>query len=73
VRLGRGVPEPLYLQLAAIRRGEPTGRIPSVEPLAQQYAAAAGTAERALAVLGVLCGQRWVAFLVSVTPWRVGL
>jgi hypothetical protein len=35
VRLGRGVPEPLYLHLAAIRRGEPTGRIPSVEPLAR--------------------------------------
>ena len=58
VHLGRDMPEPLYLQLAAIlrgqiQRGELTGRIPSVKTPAQQYRAAAGTAERALAVLGV--------------------
>lgn len=48
--------EPLYLQLAAILRGqiaagEITARVPSVKTLTQQYGVAQGTAERALAVL----------------------
>jgi GntR family transcriptional regulator len=48
--------EPLYLQLAAILRGqiesgELERRIPSVKTLTQQYGVAQGTAERALAVL----------------------
>ena len=49
-------PAPLYEQLAAIirgqiERGELTGRVPSAKTLAQQYEVAAGTAERALALL----------------------
>ena len=48
--------EPLYLQLAAILRGQIQGgklarRVPSVKSLTQQYGVAQGTAERALAVL----------------------
>ena len=48
--------EPLYLQLAAILRGQiGTGqisrRVPSVKTLTEQYDVAQGTAERALAVL----------------------
>ena len=48
--------EPLYLQLAAILRGQIaagdiTSRVPSVKTLTQQYGMAQGTAERALAVL----------------------
>ena len=48
--------EPLYLQLAAILRGQIkvgklTRRIPSVKSLTQHYGVAQGTAERALAVL----------------------
>ena len=48
--------EPLYLQLAAILRGqieagEITSRVPSVKTLTEQYGIAQGTAERALAVL----------------------
>jgi GntR family transcriptional regulator len=48
--------EPLYLQLAAILRGQIASgelerRIPSVKTLTQQYGVAQGTAERALAVL----------------------
>ena len=57
MHLGRDMPEPLYRQPATIlrgqiQRGQLTGRIPSVKTLAQEYRAA-GTAERALAVLGV--------------------
>jgi len=45
--------EPLYLQLAAILRGqieagEITSRVPSVKTLTEQYGIAQGTAERAL-------------------------
>lgn len=48
--------EPLYLQLAAILRGQITSgklerRVPSVKSLTQEYGVAQGTAERALAVL----------------------
>lgn len=50
------VEEPLYLQLAAILRGQITSgelerRVPSVKSLTQEYGVAQGTAERALAVL----------------------
>jgi GntR family transcriptional regulator len=56
VSLDRDSPEALYVQLAAvlrgqIERGELTGRVPSVKSLAQQYEVAQGTAERALALL----------------------
>ena len=49
-------PAALYVQLAAvlrgqIERGELTGRVPSAKSLAQQYEIAQGTAERALALL----------------------
>jgi DNA-binding GntR family transcriptional regulator len=49
-------PEPLYLQVAAVLRGQIndgklTGRVPSVATIAQQYEVAKGTAERALAIL----------------------
>jgi GntR family transcriptional regulator len=49
-------PDALYVQLAAvlrgqIERGELTGRVPSAKSLAQQYEIAQGTAERALALL----------------------
>ena len=48
--------EPLYLQLAAILRGQITSgklasRVPSVKSLMQEHGIAQGTAERALAVL----------------------
>ena len=48
--------DPLYVQLAAIlrgqiERGELTRRVPSVKSLAQEYECAVGTAERALAIL----------------------
>ena len=48
--------EPLYLQLAAILRGqiqagEIVQRVPSVKTLTQQYGVAQGTAEKALSVL----------------------
>ena len=48
--------DPLYVQLAAIlrgqiERGELTRRVPAVKALAQQYEVAIGTAERALAIL----------------------
>jgi DNA-binding GntR family transcriptional regulator len=47
---------PLYLQLAAvlrgqIERGELSGRLPSVKSLQQQYGVAQGTAERAFRIL----------------------
>jgi GntR family transcriptional regulator len=56
VSLDRDSPEALYVQLAAvlrgqIERGELTGRVPSAKTLAQQYEVAQGTAERALALL----------------------
>ena len=48
--------DPLYVQLAAIlrgqiERGELTRRVPAVKSLAQEYEVAIGTAERALAIL----------------------
>ena len=54
--LDRDSPEALYVQLAAvlrgqIERGELTGRVPSAKSLAQRYEIAQGTAERALALL----------------------
>lgn len=47
---------PLYVQLAAIlrgqiERGELSGRLPSVKGLQQAYGVAQGTAERAFAIL----------------------
>jgi GntR family transcriptional regulator len=47
---------PLYVQLAAvlrgqIERGELSGRLPSVKSLQQQYEVAQGTAERAFRIL----------------------
>jgi GntR family transcriptional regulator len=56
VSIDHDAEEPLYLQLAAILRGqikadEITSRVPSVKTLTQQYGVAQGTAERALAVL----------------------
>jgi DNA-binding GntR family transcriptional regulator len=56
VSIDHDAEEPLYLQLAAIlrgqiRAGEITSRVPSVKTLTQQYTVAQGTAERALAVL----------------------
>jgi DNA-binding GntR family transcriptional regulator len=56
VNLDHDAEEPLYLQLAAILRGQiETGemarRVPSVKTLTQQYSVAQGTAEHALAVL----------------------
>ena len=47
---------PLYVQLAAvlrgqIERGELSGRLPSVKSLQQQYEVAQGTAERAFKIL----------------------
>jgi len=56
VSLDRDSPDALYVQLAAvlrgqIERGELTGRVPSAKSLAQQYEVAQGTAERALALL----------------------
>jgi DNA-binding GntR family transcriptional regulator len=56
VSLDRDSPEALYVQLAAvlrgqIERGELTGRVPSAKSLAQQWEVAQGTAERALALL----------------------
>jgi GntR family transcriptional regulator len=56
VSLDRDSPEALYVQLAAvlrgqIERGELTGRVPSAKTLAQRYEVAQGTAERALALL----------------------
>jgi DNA-binding GntR family transcriptional regulator len=47
---------PLYVQLAAvlrgqIERGELSGRLPSVKSLQQQYGVAQGTAERAFRIL----------------------
>ena len=55
--------EPLYLQLAAILRGQITSgklerRVPSVKSLTQEYGVAQGTAERALAVLRQECRIR---------------
>jgi len=49
-------PEPLYLQVAAVLRGQISdgtmaGRVPSAATIAQQYEVAKGTAERALAIL----------------------
>jgi len=48
--------DPLYVQLAAVLRGQIAAgeierRVPSAKTLAQQYQVAQGTAERALAVL----------------------
>lgn len=56
VSLDHDAEEPLYLQLAAILRGqveagEIARRVPSVKTLTEQYGIAQGTAERALAVL----------------------
>ena len=56
VTIDHDAEEPLYLQLAAILRGqiesgELERRVPSVKTLTQQYGVAQGTAERALAVL----------------------
>jgi GntR family transcriptional regulator len=56
VELDPNEPTPLYMQLAAIlreqiKRGELTGRVPSIKTLAQQYGVAMGTAERALVIL----------------------
>ncbi len=49
-------PTPLYLQVAAVLRGQIedgtlSGRVPSAATIAQQYQVAKGTAERALAIL----------------------
>ena len=54
--IDHGAEEPLYLQLAAILRGQIAAgklerRIPSVKTLTEEYGVAQGTAERALAVL----------------------
>jgi GntR family transcriptional regulator len=56
VTIDKDAEEPLYLQLAAILRGqiesgELERRVPSVKTLTQEYGVAQGTAERALAVL----------------------
>jgi GntR family transcriptional regulator len=56
VSIDHDAEEPLYLQLAAILRGQIQAgklarRVPSVKSLTQQYGIAQGTAERALAVL----------------------
>jgi GntR family transcriptional regulator len=56
VSIDHDAEEPLYLQLAAILRGqigsgELERRVPSVKTLTQQYGVSQGTAERALAVL----------------------
>jgi GntR family transcriptional regulator len=64
---------PLYVQLAAILRGqigrgELSGRLPSVKDLQQQYGVAQGTAERAFALLRdeglVISGQGRGHFVV---------
>ena len=49
-------PDPLYVQLAGIlrgqiERGELAGRVPSIKTLSQEYGVAMGTADKALAVL----------------------
>jgi GntR family transcriptional regulator/MocR family aminotransferase len=56
VSLDHDSPAPLYVQLAAIirgqiERGELTGRVPSAKTLAQEHGVAIGTAERTLALL----------------------
>jgi DNA-binding GntR family transcriptional regulator len=56
VSLDHSSPAALYVQLAAIlrgqiERGELTGRVPSAKGLAQEYQVAVGTAERALRIL----------------------
>jgi DNA-binding GntR family transcriptional regulator len=56
VTLDPEIPTPLYVQLAnllrdKIRRGELTGRVPSIKTLSQEYGVAMGTAERALVIL----------------------
>jgi len=56
VTIDHDAEEPLYLQLAAILRGQIASgelerRVPSVKTLTQQFGVAQGTAERALAVL----------------------
>jgi DNA-binding GntR family transcriptional regulator len=56
VSIDHDAEEPLYLQLAAILRGQIqagdlTGRVPSVKTLTQQHGISQGTAERALAAL----------------------
>jgi DNA-binding GntR family transcriptional regulator len=56
VSIDHDAEEPLYLQLAAILRGQIASgelerRVPSAKTLMQQYGVAQGTAERALAVL----------------------
>jgi DNA-binding transcriptional regulator YhcF (GntR family) len=56
VTIDHDAEEPLYLQLAAVLRGQIASgelerRVPSVKTLTQQYGVAQGTAERALAVL----------------------
>ena len=49
-------PEPLYLQVATVLRGQIadgtlSGRVPSASTIAQQFEVAKGTAERALGIL----------------------
>jgi GntR family transcriptional regulator len=56
VSIDHDAEEPLYLQLAAILRGQIASgalerRVPSVKTLTEEYGVAQGTAERALAVL----------------------
>jgi DNA-binding GntR family transcriptional regulator len=56
VTVDHDAPEPLYLQVADLLRGQIekgtlSGRVPSAATIAQQYEVAKGTAERALAIL----------------------
>jgi DNA-binding GntR family transcriptional regulator len=56
VELDHDSPTPLYVQLAALIRGqiengELTGRIPSVKHFAQEYQVGVSTAEKAFAIL----------------------
>lgn len=56
VRVDHESPTPLYLQLAALLRGQIedgtlTGRVPSVKTLSQEHEISHITAEKALAVL----------------------
>jgi len=56
VTVDHEAPTPLYLQVAAVLRGQIeggalAGRVPSASTIAQQFEVAKGTAERALAIL----------------------
>ena len=71
-------PVALYVQLAGvlrgqIKRGELTGRLPSVKSLTQEYGIAQGTAERALAMLkdeGIIVSAQGRGHFVAGRPRR---